>query len=143
MKISRTDAFKREFQKLPDRIKRSTEKALRLLVTNPHHPSLRVKKVKGELIKGFDNVFEARICKWEPKNDPLWEPKRDPPLGLLVEGRWPAGRGKACSACRHQLYAGQAEHALPSCYDLSTGQGWPPSISLWLLRLSLSSSPGA
>jgi mRNA interferase RelE/StbE len=63
MKISRTDAFKREFQKLPDRIKRSTEKALRLLVTNPHHPSLRVKKVKGELIKGFDNVFEARITR--------------------------------------------------------------------------------
>jgi len=63
MKISRTDAFKRDFQKLPDRIKRRTEKALRMLVTNPHHPSLRVKKVKGELIKGFDNVFEARITR--------------------------------------------------------------------------------
>ena len=63
MKILRTNPFKRDFQNLPDPIKRRTEKALRLLVSDPHHPSLRVKKVKGELIKGFSNVFEARITR--------------------------------------------------------------------------------
>jgi len=63
MKISRTNPFKRDFQKLPDRIKKRTGQALRLVVTNPHHPSLRMKKVKGEFIKGFENVFEARITR--------------------------------------------------------------------------------
>jgi mRNA interferase RelE/StbE len=63
MKLIRTDPFKRDFQKLPEHLQRRTETALKLLLTNPHHPSLRVKKVRGELIKGFDNVFEARITR--------------------------------------------------------------------------------
>jgi hypothetical protein len=48
---------------LPEPIKRKAEKALRLLASNPHHPSLRIKKVKGETIKGFENVFEGRITR--------------------------------------------------------------------------------
>jgi len=50
MKILRTEPFKRDFQKLPDLIKRRTEAALRLWVCNPHHPSLRIKKVKGNIL---------------------------------------------------------------------------------------------
>jgi mRNA-degrading endonuclease RelE of RelBE toxin-antitoxin system len=63
MKFVRTDPFKRDFQRLPETIKRRTEAALRLLLSNPHHPSLRVKKARGEVIKGYSNVFEGRITR--------------------------------------------------------------------------------
>jgi mRNA interferase RelE/StbE len=63
MKIVRTDPFKRDFQRLPEGIKRRTEVALRLLLSNPYHPSLRVKKVRGEILKGYDNIFEGRITR--------------------------------------------------------------------------------
>lgn len=63
IKFARTEPFKRDFQKLPETIKRRTEAALKLLLSNPHHPSLRVKKVRGDIIKGYDNIFEARITK--------------------------------------------------------------------------------
>lgn len=63
MRIIRTDPFKRDFKKLPENIKRRTEKALKLLVANLRHPSLQIKKTKGEVIKGYSNVFEERITK--------------------------------------------------------------------------------
>ena len=66
MKIKRTEPFKRDFQRLPYEIKLKTEAALRLLLSNPHHPShpsLRVKKVKGEVIRGYKNVYEGRITR--------------------------------------------------------------------------------
>jgi hypothetical protein len=37
MKIIRTHLFKDDFQKLPDNIKRGAEKALRMLLNDPHH----------------------------------------------------------------------------------------------------------
>lgn len=63
MIIFRTDSFKKDFKKLPDEIKRRTEKALILLIGNPNHPSLQIKKTKGKIIKGYDNVFEGRVTK--------------------------------------------------------------------------------
>lgn len=66
MKIIRTDPFKKDFGKLPDNIKRRTEKALKLLSANPFHPfhpSLHIKKTKGEIIKGYSDIFEGRITK--------------------------------------------------------------------------------
>ena len=63
MKVLRAEPFKRDFQKLSDLIKRRTEAALWLLTSNPHHPSLRVKKVRGEILKGYDNIFEGRITR--------------------------------------------------------------------------------
>jgi len=63
MKVSRTESFKRDFQRLPDAIKRRTELALSLLMANPHHPSLRIKKVKGNILPGYDNIFEGRITR--------------------------------------------------------------------------------
>ena len=63
MQVFRTAQFKRDFQILPRAIKRRTETALRLLLSNSHHPSLRVKKVRGEIIKGYDNIFEGRITR--------------------------------------------------------------------------------
>jgi mRNA interferase RelE/StbE len=63
MKLAFTSPFKRDFNKLPEAVKRRTETALRLLVSNPHHPSLRIKKVKGEILKGYSNIFEGRITR--------------------------------------------------------------------------------
>jgi mRNA interferase RelE/StbE len=63
MKVIRTEPFKRDFQRLPEAIKRRIEAALRLLIANPHHPSLRIKKVRGKLLKGYDNIFEGRITR--------------------------------------------------------------------------------
>ena len=31
---------------------------------DPHHPSLHIKKVRGETIKGHSNVFEGRITRF-------------------------------------------------------------------------------
>ncbi len=63
MKLIRTEPFKRDFQRLPEPIKHRTEAALRLLLSNPQHPSLRVKKVRREIIKGYSNIFEGRITR--------------------------------------------------------------------------------
>ena len=52
-----------DFSRPDYNIKRSTEKALRMLLNDPHHPSLHIKKTKGEVIKGYQNVFEGRITK--------------------------------------------------------------------------------
>jgi mRNA-degrading endonuclease YafQ of YafQ-DinJ toxin-antitoxin module len=63
MKVTRTEPFKRDFQRLPDAIKRRTEAALKLLMADRKHPSLRVKKMRREIIKGYDNSFEGRITR--------------------------------------------------------------------------------
>lgn len=55
MEIERTEAFKRDFQKLPNEIKRRVEKALRLLASNPHHPSLHAK------------IIDPRVRMWQAR----------------------------------------------------------------------------
>jgi len=62
MKLVRTNRFKREFRKLPQNIKERAIGKLNLLIMNPRHPSLRVKKIKGE-VRGYRDVFEASITK--------------------------------------------------------------------------------
>jgi len=42
MKLARTHLFKNDFLKLPESIKRRSEKALRLLAADPYHPSLHI-----------------------------------------------------------------------------------------------------
>lgn len=56
MKILRTDAFKKDFQKLPKIVQENFEKKITLFVTDIKHPSLRVKKMKGH-----KNRWEASI----------------------------------------------------------------------------------
>ena len=58
MNFDRTEQFKKNYQKLPQRIQRLTDEKLGFLLENFRHPSLRVKKYKGE--KG---VWEARITR--------------------------------------------------------------------------------
>jgi len=58
MEIERTESFKRDFKKLPDRIKRRVEKAIRLLVSNPRHPSLRAKIIDPRF-----RIWQARVTR--------------------------------------------------------------------------------
>jgi mRNA-degrading endonuclease RelE of RelBE toxin-antitoxin system len=58
MKIRTTSRFDGDYDDLPEPIKEQTDKQLSLFLDNPHHPSLRVKKIKGS-----PNIWEGRITK--------------------------------------------------------------------------------
>ena len=58
MRIERTEQFKRDFISLPESLKRRTEKQLRLLMENPRHPSLRIRKMEDPR-----NIWEGRVTK--------------------------------------------------------------------------------
>ena len=51
MKIRRTDHFKKDYQKLPSDIQQRVDQKLRFLLRDPHHPSLRVHKLRD--VKGL------------------------------------------------------------------------------------------
>ncbi len=56
MHIEATQTFIRLYKKLPDDVKKRTQKALELLESNPAHPSLGHKKMAGQ-----ENIFEIRV----------------------------------------------------------------------------------
>ena len=56
LKLARTERFKRSVLELDGRTREKLRKQLELLISNPRHPSLGVKKIKGTRA-----VFEARI----------------------------------------------------------------------------------
>lgn len=58
MKIQTARPFDRDYNALPKLIKDQADKQFALLLENPHHPSLRVKKIKGH-----PNIFEGRVTK--------------------------------------------------------------------------------
>ncbi len=63
MTIIRADSFKRDFQSLPERLKRSTEKALRFFAANPHHPSLQTRKLGGQRDPEGRDIWYGRITR--------------------------------------------------------------------------------
>ncbi|SLM32376.1 conserved hypothetical protein [Desulfamplus magnetovallimortis] len=56
MKLFFTKKFIRQYRKLPQQIQETTDKQLGLLLSNPEHPSLNVKKMQG-----LKEIWEARI----------------------------------------------------------------------------------
>ena len=58
MKLARTARFARDFRSLPPDIQRRAAKQLQLLIDNPRHPSLRIKKMEGS-----QDIWEGRITK--------------------------------------------------------------------------------
>lgn len=56
MKFNRTEKFKKDYKKLPDRVKKLAEKQFVFLLSNPKHPSLNIKKMHDSR-----NIWEARI----------------------------------------------------------------------------------
>jgi mRNA interferase RelE/StbE len=59
MRFSPTEHFTRCYKNLPADIKAQVDKQLSLLLKNPRHPSLKIKKMQG--VKG--QIFEGRISK--------------------------------------------------------------------------------
>jgi len=60
MKLIPTEQFNKDAENLPEQIRKIMAKKLELLLANARHPSLRTKRIKGQ-VKGFKNVFEASI----------------------------------------------------------------------------------
>ncbi|MCJ7772849.1 MAG: hypothetical protein MUP22_06920 [Desulfobacterales bacterium] len=56
MEFIYTSRFKKSYRKLSAEEKEAFHKKLDLMNTNPHHPSLRTKKVQGT-----DDIFECSI----------------------------------------------------------------------------------
>jgi mRNA interferase RelE/StbE len=58
MRWAHTRRSERDYRAAPAAIQDAFDKQTRLLVTDPHHPSLRVKKYKGA-----GDLFQARVTR--------------------------------------------------------------------------------
>ncbi len=56
LNIRRLESFLKDYQDLSNEEKAKVEKALRLFIENPRHPSLQVKRIQGT-----SNIWEARV----------------------------------------------------------------------------------
>jgi len=57
VKIKRTNSFLKDYRTLSADIQAQVDKQLTLLIENPRHPSLRLKKLKGT------GIFAIRVSK--------------------------------------------------------------------------------
>lgn len=58
MKLQTTRPFDRDYAHLPAAIKERVDKQLALLLANPRHPSLGLKRIRGT-----DDLWEVRISR--------------------------------------------------------------------------------
>jgi mRNA-degrading endonuclease RelE of RelBE toxin-antitoxin system len=58
MTIEFTDRFKLDFSRLPREIQQRAERQLFRMASDPRHPSLRIKKMKGT-----SDIWEGRVTK--------------------------------------------------------------------------------
>ncbi len=58
MKLIFSKNYIRDYRKLPQYLQKAIDKQLKFLLSNPRHPSLGIKKVKGCI-----NIFEGRASK--------------------------------------------------------------------------------
>ena len=56
MTLRPTERFAKDYERLPQRLQQRADKALGLLLENPRHPSLQIKKIKG-----CENRWEGRV----------------------------------------------------------------------------------
>jgi len=56
MKIQTTRPFDEDYRNLPEKIKGRFKKQLAIFLENSHHPSLRIKKIKG-----YPKIWEGRV----------------------------------------------------------------------------------
>jgi len=61
MRLVFTKPFIQDYQGLSESLQRRTDKQLRFLLQDPHHPSLCTKKMEGKW--GERGVFEARVTR--------------------------------------------------------------------------------
>lgn len=58
MELFYTAKFKKQYKKLPQPIKKAAKKQLGLLLSNPYHPSLNIKKMQDPR-----EIWEGRISR--------------------------------------------------------------------------------
>ena len=58
MEIKPSPHFVQDYKNLPPLLRKRTDEKLKLLLNNPQHPSLGLKKMKG-----FPDIWEVRITK--------------------------------------------------------------------------------
>jgi mRNA-degrading endonuclease RelE of RelBE toxin-antitoxin system len=58
MEIKPSPHFVQDYKKLPPLLRKRTDEKLKLLLSNPQHPSLGLKKMKG-----LPDIWEGRITK--------------------------------------------------------------------------------
>jgi mRNA-degrading endonuclease RelE of RelBE toxin-antitoxin system len=56
LKLTRTERFKKSVLDLDRPTREKLRKQLEIMISNPRHPSLRMKKIKGT-----ESIFEARV----------------------------------------------------------------------------------
>lgn len=56
MRLEATEHFGRDYERLPQRVQQRVDNALGLLLENPSHPWLQIKKIKG-----YENRWEGRV----------------------------------------------------------------------------------
>jgi mRNA-degrading endonuclease RelE of RelBE toxin-antitoxin system len=56
MKIQTARPFDDDYSSLPENVKNKADKQLAILIDNPQHPSLHIKKIKGH-----PNIWEGRV----------------------------------------------------------------------------------
>jgi mRNA-degrading endonuclease RelE of RelBE toxin-antitoxin system len=57
MKLQPTERFAQDYEGLPQHVQRRVDKTLGLLLADPRHPSLQIKKIKGH-----ENRWEGRVA---------------------------------------------------------------------------------
>ncbi len=71
MKLFFTHSFIRDYQALPQRLQKTVDKKLELFIDNPHHPSLKIKKMQdprdiweGRITRGYRFTFQMaeEVC---------------------------------------------------------------------------------
>ena len=58
MKVQTTRLFDRDYARLPEELRERVDKQLALLLGNPRHPSLGLKRIRGT-----EDIWEARITR--------------------------------------------------------------------------------
>lgn len=58
MEIKPSPKFAHDYKNLPPLLRKRTDEQLKILLENPQHPSLGLKKMKG-----FPDIWEARVTK--------------------------------------------------------------------------------
>ena len=71
--LTRTERFRKCVLELDKTTKKKLYKQLNLLITNPRHPSLRIKKIKGtkSIFEGRVNDFYRFTFQYRQKNEIL------------------------------------------------------------------------
>lgn len=58
MKLVRTKIFTKQYKELSLHLRKRVDEKLGLLISNPYHPSLQIKKMEG-----FEGIWEGRISR--------------------------------------------------------------------------------